>query len=216
MNDLLSGGVILATGGFLFLVHAWILFYGGRNRLGRETGDEKKDRYTTGLVMLGLFAVVLTIHVAGLYRRVEIARGAWTGEGAVERFLDSVSFVPADDLTFLSGTLLVLAGVALRVCAVRTLGRLYTFEVGVRPDHRLVEHGPYGWIRHPAYSGYLLVLFGVSLSNAFSLGIIVSLALILVVYGLRIQNEEAVLLEHFGDAYRDYMRRTKRLVPYVV
>ena len=216
MNDLLSPQAILGIGTALVVVHAWILFYGGGNPLGSERGDENKDDYTTVPVMLGLFGFVLAIHGIGLCRRVMIAWGAWAGETAVERVLDSFSFLPANDLTFVGGAALALAGVALRVWAIRILGKLFTFQVGIRPDHRIVRDGPYRWVRHPAYAGSVMTILGVSLSNAFSLGIIISAVMILLVYGLRIPNEEAALVRHFGEPYRLYMEQTKRLIPFVL
>jgi protein-S-isoprenylcysteine O-methyltransferase Ste14 len=216
MNDLVSPQTILGIGTALVVVHVWILFYGGGNPLGSEHGDENQDDYTTVSVMLGLFGFVLAIHGVGLCRRVLIACGVWYGETPVQRVLDSFSFVPANDLTFVGGAALALAGVALRVWAIRTLGKLFTFQVGIRPDHRIVRDGPYRWVRHPAYAGSVMTLLGVSLSNAFSLGIILSVAMILVVYGLRIRNEEAALVQHFGEPYRRYMEQTKRLIPFVL
>ena len=216
MNDLFSPLTILGIGTALVVVHAWILFYGGGNPLGSERGDENKDDYTTLSVMLGLFGFVLAIHLVGLCRRVMIAWGTWAGESTIERLLDSFSFLPANDLTFVGGALLALAGVALRVWAIRILGKLFTFQVGIRPDHRIVREGPYRWVRHPAYAGSVMILLGVSLSNGFSLGIIVSAVMILLVYGLRIPNEEAALVRHFGQPYRLYMAQTKRLIPYVL
>src|SRR5438105_9640221 len=216
MNDLLSPQAILGIGGALVVVHAWILFYGGGNPLGSERGDENKDDYTTVSVMLGLFGFVLTIHLVGLCRRVMIAWGAWAGGTTVEHALDSFSFLPANDLTFVGGAALALAGVGLRVWAIRILGKLFTFQVGIRPDHRIVRDGPYRWVRHPAYAGSVMSLVGVSLSNGFSLGIIVSAVMILMVYGLRIPNEEAALVRHFGEPYRLYMEQTKRLIPFVL
>ena len=216
MNDLLSPQTILEIGTALVLVHAWILFYGGGNPLGSEHGDENHDAYTNVSVMLGLFAFVLAVHGVGLGRRVLIACNVWCADTAVEHVLDSFSFVPANDLTFVGGVALALAGVALRVQAIRTLGKLFTFQVGIRPDHRIVREGPYRWIRHPAYAGSVMTLIGVSLSNAFSLGIIISVAMILIVYGLRIPNEEAALVQYFGQPYRLYMEQTKRLIPFVL
>ena len=215
MNDFLTPQAILGIGTVLLLVHAWILFYGGGNPLGSERGDENKDDYTTVAVMLGLFGFVLAIHGVGLCRRVMIAWGAWAGDSAAQRVLDSFSFLPANDLTFLGGAVLAFAGVALRVWAIRILGRFFTFQVGIRPDHRIVREGPYRWVRHPAYAGSVMALLGVSLSNAFSLGIIISAVMILMVYGLRIPNEEAALVRHFGEPYRLYMEQTKRLMPFV-
>lgn len=214
MNDSLSPSIVLAIGVALVVANLWISFYGGGTKMGRAEGDRRTDRYTTLSVMLALIGVVLAIQLSGLYRRVRIAAGTWAVETPFERALDAIDFVPANSTTLFAGAALVFVGIALRVWAIHTLGHLYTFEVGIRRSHRLIREGPYAWIRHPAYAGSVVTLAGVSVSNAFSLGLVLSIVLISIVYGLRIRNEEATLVDEFGDAYRAYAARTKRLVPF--
>lgn len=108
---------------------------------------------------------------------------------------------------------LFLAGVGLRLWAVRTLGRHYSHKVRTITGHRIVREGPYRFVRHPAYAGMLLahlafVLF--FLSNA-------SVAVLVVLFApaivLRILVEEAVLRDIPG--YIAYASGVRRLVPYV-
>jgi protein-S-isoprenylcysteine O-methyltransferase len=107
------------------------------------------------------------------------------------------------------------AGLALRWYAIVALGRFFTVDVAIAADHRVVESGPYRYVRHPSYAGAILAFlgFGICLGNWFSL-----LAVTLPVawaFLRRIEIEEAALAGALGDAYRDYARRTKRLVPFV-
>jgi protein-S-isoprenylcysteine O-methyltransferase Ste14 len=118
-------------------------------------------------------------------------------------------------VVFVGGLVLMVAGLALRWYSIRVLGTSFTCEVSTRPGQQVVESGPYRWVRHPSYTGGLLTTLGVLVCccNLASLG-----ALIVVVagYAYRIRVEERALAKEIGPAYSDYMRRTKRLIPFVV
>ncbi|KAH8079093.1 hypothetical protein BXZ70DRAFT_901785 [Cristinia sonorae] len=82
--------------------------------------------------------------------------------------LDSVHPTPPNALhpsltpLFLLGVLSVFIGASLRLWCFRTLGRLFTFELTIRPSHTLVTSGPYSLVRHPSYTGIYLTLLGAS------------------------------------------------------
>lgn len=111
------------------------------------------------------------------------------------------------------GELLIAAGVGLRVWAMLTLDRFFTFVVGISDDHRVVRTGPYRVIRHPGYAGALLALagFGVALANWLS--VLILLALPAAAMAVRIRVEEAALVAALGPEYQDYARRTDGLIP---
>jgi protein-S-isoprenylcysteine O-methyltransferase Ste14 len=127
----------------------------------------------------------------------------------------ATAITSAPDILFWLGILLIYAGIALRFYAIKVLGRYFTTSVAVVADQQVVEAGPYRLIRHPSYTGFLITLlgFGLSLTNWLSLLIIMGCALIGLSY--RIHVEEHVLQEHLGQHYQEYMRRTKRLIPFV-
>jgi protein-S-isoprenylcysteine O-methyltransferase Ste14 len=87
--------------------------------------------------------------------------------------------------------------------------------VAVGPDQSVVERGPYRLIRHPSYTGALLSLlgFGLVLTNWASLAAIIVGNT--VGFGYRVMVEERVLARTLGQPYISYMRRTRRLIPYV-
>lgn len=109
--------------------------------------------------------------------------------------------------------LLFSAGVALRWWAIASLGRLFTVDVAIAVDHRLVNHGPYRLIRHPSYAGAVLAFGGLGLSMGSLPALSALLVLSLAAYHYRIVVEEAALQRGLGNAYSDYMRATWRLVP---
>ena len=115
--------------------------------------------------------------------------------------------------SFPLGIALIIIGIVVRGIAITTLWRYFTVDVSIREGHELVSRGLYRFIRHPSYSGSLLsfVGLGFAFGNWLSLGIIVLATLL--GFSYRITVEEGVLLEHFGERYRDYMHRSKRLIP---
>jgi len=113
------------------------------------------------------------------------------------------------------GVAMVAAGLALRAWGMTVLGRYYTRTLRVTDDQRVVQEGPYRTIRHPGYAGSLLVWTGYCLGVGNWIALVVVTALMLVAYSWRISSEERMLVTTFGDDYRDYQRRTARLIPYV-
>lgn len=119
-------------------------------------------------------------------------------------------------VVYWSGIGLMVAGVLFRRHAVGTLGRAFSVYATVQEGQQLVQTGPYRYLRHPAYSGALLWLVGIGLAFGNVPGLLVVVGVpLLWGYRYRIYIEEAVLLQAWGDAYRDYMRRTYRLIPFV-
>ena len=116
-------------------------------------------------------------------------------------------------LLFGLGVAMVVAGTSVRLWAITTLGRWFTYDVGVTDGQPVVQTGPYHWVRHPSYSEILLVLYGVGLTlgNWFSLAFL----LVLPTLGLvrRIRVEEDALLGTLGEPYERYVAGRSRLVP---
>jgi protein-S-isoprenylcysteine O-methyltransferase Ste14 len=113
------------------------------------------------------------------------------------------------------GCLVIVAGVSVRWVAVVTLGRQFTLQVTIIKDHRIIDHGIYKSIRHPAYLGSLISFIGLGFALEHWISLLVLLILPLVAILYRINVEEKALLEHFGTQYEEYCKRTKRLLPRV-
>jgi protein-S-isoprenylcysteine O-methyltransferase Ste14 len=114
---------------------------------------------------------------------------------------------------FVSGLLLMAAGLAVRLWAILTLGRFFTVDVRVHPGQTVVDRGPYRWVRHPAYTGLLVFLvgLGLALTNWASLLVLVLLPTAGLV--VRIRSEERALLVALGEDYRRFAESRPRLVP---
>jgi protein-S-isoprenylcysteine O-methyltransferase Ste14 len=122
----------------------------------------------------------------------------------------------ARPLLFWLGMLLLTAGIALRFYAIHVLGAFFTATVAVAPQQTVIEAGPYRLIRHPSYSGILLILLGLGLSLTNWLSLLIILGCALPGFSYRIRVEERALLAHLGQPYEEYMQRTKRLIPFIL
>jgi protein-S-isoprenylcysteine O-methyltransferase Ste14 len=107
------------------------------------------------------------------------------------------------------------SSVVLVAWAHRTLGRQYSAELAIQKGHVLVTTGPYARTRHPMYTGF----------NVFSLSLaVMSSNLLLLLFAVLVAlpfpwiavEEERMLLDTFGDEYREYMRRTGRFFPKIL
>jgi protein-S-isoprenylcysteine O-methyltransferase Ste14 len=128
----------------------------------------------------------------------------------------ATAIASARTFLFWLGIVLVYAGIALRLYAINVLGASFTSTVAITPNQPLVEAGPYRLIRHPAYTGVLITLLGFGLCYTNWLGLLVIVGCALIGFSYRVRVEERVLQEHLGQRYQEYMRRTKRLIPFVL
>jgi len=113
------------------------------------------------------------------------------------------------------GVAVFVVGLALRAWSVVCLGRFFTVNVAIAPDHQLVESGPYRFVRHPSYTGALLAILGLALTLGNWLTIIIIMFPICGVFVYRMNVEERALIDGLGEKYVSYTSRTKRLVPFV-
>ena len=113
------------------------------------------------------------------------------------------------------GLSLFVLRIALRWYAIIHLGRFFTVNVAIAQKHELIDSGPYRWIRHPSYTGALLAFVGFGFSLGNWLTLLCLLIPVSAVFSWRIRVEERALSEALGDSYRDYMARTRRLIPFI-
>ncbi|MGX8702287.1 methyltransferase family protein [Caproiciproducens sp.] len=116
---------------------------------------------------------------------------------------------------FWLGFAAAVSGMILRLYSVWTLRKFFSMAVRVGSEQKIVQDGPYRLIRHPAYTGSILTLLGISLAFRSVPGVPATLLIAAAVYGYRIRTEEKALEKNFGAVYRDYEQRTWRLVPHV-
>jgi protein-S-isoprenylcysteine O-methyltransferase len=156
---------------------------------------EGKDRGTFQLIWIAITLAILLGIAAGI--AVPGAR------------------LPHADALYPVGFALFVLGAMLRAWSIRTLGRFFTVQVAIASDHKLIEIGPYRVLRHPSYTGSLVMFVGYLTCNGNYLTMAIVLLTVLVVFIRRIHIEEAALAETFGNAWRAYAKRTWRLLPWI-
>jgi len=128
-------------------------------------------------------------------------------------FIDPPRFPGRSSIYSAIAIILILAGMGIRWWAIISLGRFFSVDIALQEQHQIVQKGPYRWIRHPAYTGLLIIFLGmgIAFSNWISFILIVVPMTTLFLYRMKI--EENALGEEFGAAYLEYRKRTKRLLP---
>jgi protein-S-isoprenylcysteine O-methyltransferase Ste14 len=140
-----------------------------------------------------------------------IAVSLWLGIQMI--WLFSRATLPYPRAFYFLGFILFLAGLALRWYSIGYLGRYFTVNVSISAGHKLVDSGPYHYVRHPTYTGALLAFVGLGFCFGNWLTILFLTIPIIGAFLWRIWIEERALTEALGEDYRAYMRRTKRLIP---
>lgn len=97
--------------------------------------------------------------------------------------------------------------------ALKDLGRGFSPSLEIRREHRLVTQGLYRSIRHPMYLGFLLWALAQALLLPNWIAGPAALVGWVVLFASRVEREERMMLDEFGDEYRAYMARTARLIP---
>ena len=128
--------------------------------------------------------------------------------------INNIAMLP--DWFFYPGIGLMVVGIIVRLWAILVLGRFFTLTVGVQKDQKVVDYGPYRFIRHPAYLGVFLIVIGIGFAVGSWVGILILLLMNGLAIGYRMYVEEKVLVSELGDDYIQYMKRTKRLIPFII
>ncbi len=178
--------------GLVYLISELLLTV---TRRGCSRTGTKQDRSTLRVVWL----VIMVSVAAGIY---------------VAKHWPAAALPHARSFAF-AGVVLFVAGLLLRWWAIVTLGRFFTVDVTIEKDHELVERGPFRMVRHPSYTGLLLAFAGLALSLGNWAALLVMLLPIGAAFIHRMNVEENALSGALGPLYTDYMRRTKRLIPFI-
>jgi protein-S-isoprenylcysteine O-methyltransferase Ste14 len=111
------------------------------------------------------------------------------------------------------GTLLSIASLVLLWWVQWALDIHFDTTLHVQAEHKLVTHGPYRWVRHPMYTSLFLMGLGFLLLTANGMVGGLMLASVALLVWVRLRGEENLLIDTFGEQYREYMQRTGRFLP---
>lgn len=184
------------------------------------------DRYRLGIsiAMIGVYLVWLFVEMkimtVGEIKRDNTNRDMGTTElyGAARLIvvITSLAFAGMEEglqVRMIAGAVLFVGGIALRLCAIHTLGSFYSHRVRLVEGHKIIDYGPYRFIRHPSYTGMLVAHLGWVIFFANIYCILAYVVLLVPAVVTRILVEEKSLFEL--DGYQSYAVRRKRLVPLV-
>jgi protein-S-isoprenylcysteine O-methyltransferase Ste14 len=87
--------------------------------------------------------------------------------------------------------------------------------VTLKEGHELVQSGPYRLVRHPIYTGMLIMFFAAALVQSNLLGF-VSVLLMFTSLWIKLDREERLMLQQFPERYAAYQQRVKRIIPFVL
>ena len=170
------------------LLEVWIFY--------RERGNVRKDT-DNNTRLINLFAVIIAIVIGNIFANVNLlAMG-----GANTRFL--------------IGTIVIWLGWALRFWSVQTLGKFFRTTVMIQKKHVVIESGPYRILRHPSYAGGLMLVTGVGIGMGNWIGLALMEIIAFAGFNIRIALEEKTLVHSLGREYQDYMKHTKKLIPFI-
>jgi protein-S-isoprenylcysteine O-methyltransferase Ste14 len=114
-----------------------------------------------------------------------------------------------------TGIGIMLIGFAIRIWAVAALGASFRTTVETHKNQTVMQSGPYKLVRHPSYSGLIIMClgYGIALQNWLSLVLAVLLPILALLY--RIHVEELALVASLGEDYAKYQNKTKKLIPWL-
>lgn len=193
-----TGATWVTVLAFWISIYAWVgsEIFLGYKKLVLPAGAKVRDRGSKWVLIGAVWATAISgIGLAMLFPQAAIP----AGRSAI----------------FVLGLILIWAGMGLRWYSIAALGNSFTSEVATRAGQRVMQTGPYRWVRHPSYAGGLLTLIGI-VACCINWASLAALALAAAGYAYRIRVEEDVLTDGLGDEYRSYMQRTRRLIPFIL
>jgi protein-S-isoprenylcysteine O-methyltransferase Ste14 len=126
----------------------------------------------------------------------------------------TILLLPRSIVVYVVIIVLTVIGLIVAIVARRTLAGNWSRAVAFKEDHELITAGLYHYIRHPIYTGILLMILGTALFvGTLSAGI--GFLIIALAIWFKLRAEEELLSKHFPREYPAYKNRTKALIPYI-
>lgn len=125
------------------------------------------------------------------------------------------NLAPQRDLLRAGGAVACVLGLGVAIWARRTLAGNWSSDVTFKQGHELIESGPYRFVRHPIYTGLILMLLGTAMAKGRVqswLGLLCQC----IGFWIKLRQEEKVMLQHFPNEYPSYRKRVKALVPFIL
>lgn len=175
----------------LFLFSGWLIFSQPEFKIKQDETKNRGDKKSLELIFVSsLLSIAITLIDWAYFH-----------------------FLPVKVANLFLGLIFMLSGLLFRIWAIKTLGKFFTTRVEFKKDHKLITVGPYKYFRHPSYTGAFIVFLGVPFIFGSVVGLILTFLCMIIAYKHRINAEEKVLKQGFGQHYEKYMESTFGLVP---
>lgn len=159
-----------------------------------EKDKKDKDRSTLNILWMAIPGSILSAVAASYLTRIPISDEVWI---------------------HYTGAACLWIGITVRFAIIRSLGKYFTVDITIREDHKIKTEGFYKYLRHPSYAFSLLTSLGLGLYLNNWLSLVLAFAIPFAAFSYRIAVEERTLIEQFGEAYLEYRRKTKKLIPFI-
>ena len=182
------------------IVWCWIIFgaYWLVNAFGQKRTAERQSLAT---------ALAHRIPLLISYSLLALPNWPWP---AMNSFI-----TPTEPWARAVGALICVLGCLFTIWARRTLAGNWSSDVTFKQGHELIRRGPYRLVRHPIYTGLLIMCLGTAVEIA-RLRSWLAVPVMATAFWIKLKQEERLMLSHFGDEYRAYQKQVKALVPFVV
>jgi len=149
---------------------------------------------------------------SALAHRIPVGLGWWLM--VFPRFTAPLNdrLIPHNFLTVMIGTVICVLGLCVTVWARKTLAGNWSSDVTFKQGHELIRTGPYRYVRHPIYTGLLIMMLGTAIEMGF-LRSWLGLGVVFVGFWIKLSQEERLLRRHFPEEYPRYQKEVKALVP---
>ena len=186
-------GYLLIFAGLGYCIGGCIFLAVTRSPAGNEQQNEMAGRSDRTLLMLVPGALLILLAAPLEYALLPAA-------------------LPRTPVMQWSGLGIILIGFALRIWVRRSLKGAYQGNLQVLPQQSLVTSGPYCWIRHPGYLGFILMAVGLAIGFSSLVGLLGAI-LLMAGFLFRCQVEERMLIQSFGEQYITYVKSTGQMLP---
>jgi len=179
---------------FIFLMIESQLRYGKEARSLKTTEKDRKSTFYLRLLIEANFLLLLSGFLLNCYK---------------------ICILFYDPTQAYWGNLIMVTGLIIRIFATSTLKEYYTRTLKILSNQKIVKTGLYRFVRHPGYLGVIMMWIGAGISSDNYLILIGIMVISLPIYHYRMNSEEKMLLEAFGEEYQDYKKQTWRIIPLI-
>jgi len=150
-------------------------------------------------------AHILIALVGGVLMSGYFFRGTWF----------DMPILPPNRSMQLAGFFITVAGCLFAAVARLTLGANWSGRATVKENHELIRTGPYALARHPIYTGFLLALVGSLIAVPRWCGV-AGFFVVIAALVLKMTQEERLMMQTFPQAYPEYRKRVKAIIPGII